>query len=222
MPHSEDGLASSPTPGRAITDRLLEHALVYRAWQAPFAERKFAPIRKHNDILAARRVLDVGCGPGTNAAHFDRNDYLGIDFNPDYIATARRRFRRDFVIADVTTYTVDPTNRFDFILLNSLLHHIATVDVRRILAHLETLLTDDGHIHILDLVLPDHMSVARLLAHWDRGDYARPLESWRTLFTERFEPVVMEAFVLGLPGVALWNMVYFKGRRRSAPATAAS
>ena len=218
MPHSEDGLASSPNRGRALTERLLEHSLVYRAWQTPFAERKFAPLRRYNDIGAARRVLDVGCGPGTNTAHFDRSEYLGIDFNPDYVATARDRFRRDYVVADVTTYTVDPAKRFDFILLNSLLHHIETAGVRRILAHLATLLTEDGHIHILDLVLPDHMSVGRLLAHWDRGHYARPLDTWRTLFTEHFEPVVLEPYPLGMAGVALWNMVYFKGRGRVAVA----
>lgn len=215
MPRSEDTLAGPPDRHRAIAARLLEHSVVYRAWQAPFAARKFAPVRRHNDIRAVRRVLDVGCGPGTNSLYFGHSEYLGIDINPDYIAAARNRYQRDYIVADVTSYTVDADRRFDFILLNSLLHHIGTADVRRILAHLATLLTEDGHVHILDLVLPHHASVGRLLARWDRGDYARPLEAWQALFTEPFEPVVMEPYALGLPGVALWNMVYFKGRRRS-------
>jgi hypothetical protein len=109
---------------------------------------------------------------------------------------------------------VPSDRRFDFILANSLFHHIDTANTRRILAHLATLLSDDGHVHIFDLVLPVQPSVARFLALADRGDYPRPVEEWRTLFTEAFEPVVFEPYPLGAGGATLWNMVYFKGRAR--------
>jgi SAM-dependent methyltransferase len=196
--------------------RLFEHTAVYRAWQAPFAERKFAPVRQHNDLSRVRRVLDVGCGPGTNTHWFAGMDYLGIDINPAYIADARSRTGRTFIVADVTTYEVDPSERFDFIFLNSLLHHIDTASVRRLLAHLATLLADDGHIHILDLVLPDRPSIGKALAEWDRGDYPRPLVDWQELFGQHFEPTLVEPYPLGAFGLTLWNMVYFKGRRREA------
>jgi SAM-dependent methyltransferase len=193
---------------------VMNNTLAYRVWQAPFAERKLAPLFRHNDVAKARRVLDVGCGPGTNTAHFASADYLGLDFNPDYIESARRRYGRRFEVADVTKYTVPASERFDFILANSLFHHIDTPNTRRILSHLATLLTDDGHVHILDLVLPGGPSISRFLAHADRGDYPRPLQEWRSLFTETFEPVVFEPYPLGAGGLTLWNMVYFKGRRR--------
>jgi trans-aconitate methyltransferase len=197
-----------------IHARLMENTLAYRVWQAPFAERKLAPLFAHNDVARARRVLDVGCGPGTNTHHFAGAEYLGIDFNPAYIESARRRHGREFVVADVTAYRVSPEQRFDLILANSLFHHIDDASTRRILAHLATLLTDDGHIHIMDLVLPAAPSVSRFLARADRGDYPRPLEAWRELFTDSFEPVVFEPYPLGVRGVTLWNMVYFKGRAR--------
>jgi SAM-dependent methyltransferase len=193
---------------------VMENTLAYRVWQAPFAERKLAPFLAHNDIAKARRVLDVGCGPGTNTAHFTGSDYLGLDFNPAYIESARRRYGRRFEVADVTQYTVEPTERFDLILANSVFHHIDTANTRRILKHLATLLTDDGHVHILDLVLPSHASVGRLLARLDRGDYPRPLDEWRAIFTEAFEPIVFEPYPLGAFGMTLWNMIYFKGRAR--------
>ncbi len=194
--------------------RLLEQSLVYRAWQAPFAERKFAPVLAHNDLGSVRRVLDVGCGPGTNTHHFAGCDYLGIDINPGYVADARRRYEREYVVADVTTYAVDPGRRFDFIIANSLFHHIETLAVRRILAHLATLLTEGGHVHILDLVLPDRPSIGRLVARWDRGKYPRPLAEWRELFSEFLDPVTVIPYPLGAVGMTLWNMVYFKGRAR--------
>lgn len=193
---------------------VMENTLAYRVWQAPFAERKLAPFLAHNDVSAARRVLDVGCGPGTNTGHFAGADYLGLDFNPAYIESARRRYGRRFEVADVTQYTVSPDERFDLIFANSLFHHIDTPNTQRILRHLATLLTDDGHVHILDLVMPPRASISRFLARADRGDYPRPLEEWRTLFSEAFEPVVFEPYGLGRFGLTLWSMVYFKGRAR--------
>ena len=194
--------------------RLMENTLAYRVWQAPFAEKKLAPLYAHNDVARARRVLDVGCGPGTNTAHFAHADYLGIDFNPAYIDDARQRTGREFVMADVTKYEVAPDRRFDLILANSLFHHIDSVSTRRILAHLATLLSDDGHVHIFDLVLPPRPSISRFLARADRGEHPRPLDQWRELFTAAFEPVVFAPYPLGAAGMTLWNMIYFKGRAR--------
>ena len=194
--------------------RVMDHALAYRVWQAPFAERKLGPLFAHNDISRARRVLDVGCGPGTNTHHFAHADYLGIDFNSEYIASARERHGRDFIVADVTTYRVPPDQRFDLILANSLFHHIDTDSTRRILAHLATLLAEDGHIHIFDLVLPARPSISRFLARADRGDHPRPIDEWREIFNDVFETVVFQPYPLGAAGMTLWNMVYFKGRVR--------
>ena len=73
-----------------LKSTLLEQTLVYRAWQAPFVEQKLTPIFEHNDLSRVRRVLDVGCGPGTNTAHFANADYLGVDINERYIRYARR------------------------------------------------------------------------------------------------------------------------------------
>ncbi len=189
---------------------LLELPVVYRAWQAPFAEAKLAPLFRHNDISRVRRVLDVGCGPGTNAPHFRATEYLGLDINAAYVEQARRRYGMRFEVADVTRWQVrDGT--FDFILVNSFFHHVRDEDSERILGHLATLLTDDGRIHVLDLVLPPDPSPARVLARLDRGDHPRPLEAWRALLRRHFREEVFEPYDLGVPGVPLWKMLYFRG-----------
>jgi SAM-dependent methyltransferase len=198
-----------------IAASALERTWVYRAWQAPFAGQKFVPVLAHNSMQNVRRVLDVACGPGTNTKFFANADYLGIDFNERYIQAARKRYGRNFVVADVREYVAAPEDRFDFVLVNSFLHHLNTNDVLGILTHLKSLLTDDGHIHMLELVLPEEPSIARLLAHWDRGEFARPVEEWRSLFEGLFEPVVFQPYRLTGLGATLWNMVYFKGRPRT-------
>lgn len=196
-----------------LRDALLERTLVYRLWQQPFAEQKFQPVLRHNSLPEIKRVLDVACGPGTNVRHFDHAEYLGVDLNERYVRHAREASGRDFRVMDVTSADL-AGERFDFILVNSFFHHVPDVDTRRILAHLATLLADGGHIHVLDLVLPAGRSIAGWLARHDRGDFPRPLSRWRELFTESFDSLVFEPYPLGIGGLTLWNMIYFKGKPR--------
>jgi trans-aconitate methyltransferase len=196
----------------SLSARLLERTFVYRLWQAPFAEQKFAPVLANNDLRRVRRVLDVGCGPGTSTTYFSGSDYLGIDINERYIRDARKRHQRNFLVADVRSYVADPEERFDFVLANSFLHHLNTEDVLGILSHMQSLLTSDGTIHALELVMPKDKSIARLLAQWDRGKFAHSEDEWQSIFCSIFEPVVLEFYPLTGLGTTLWNMVYFKGR----------
>jgi SAM-dependent methyltransferase len=157
-------------------------------------------------------VLDVGCGPGTNTRFFSDVGYLGLDVNERYVGHATRRFKRNFVVADVTSWSGPSGTPFDFILVNSLLHHLDDEAVRRLLAVLRGLLTGDGCIHVLELVRPERRSLARLLASLDRGPFSRSLAQWRTLCDELFTPIVFEPYSLRGCGVPLWNMVYIKAR----------
>lgn len=201
-------------------DVIMRQPLVYRLWMAPFAEKKFAPIVAHNDMQRVRRVLDVGCGPGTNALHFSASDYLGIDLNPQYIRDAERRCaspngRIRFQAQDAATFAAPPGERFDFVLVNSFLHHVDDSAARSILSNLSRLLTGDGYVHIIELILSESVSIPRFLARSDRGNFPRPLETWRRMFSEFFEAVEFEAFDVGALGICLWKMVYFKGKARS-------
>jgi SAM-dependent methyltransferase len=200
-------------------DLIMRQPLVYRLWMAPFAEKKFAPITARNDLQKSRRVLDVGCGPGTNALHFASSDYLGIDLNPQYIADANRRYaglgeRVHFRAQDAATFVAPPGERFDFVLVNSFLHHVDDQTVKSILSNLGRLLASDGHVHILELVLPQSSSIPLFLARADRGRFPRAIEKWREMFFEFFEPVEFEPYDLSRGGVCLWKMVYFKGKSK--------
>ncbi len=198
-----------------IMENILEQTSVYRTWQAPFAEQKFAPILARNDLHRVRRVLDVACGPGTNTQHFTDVDYLGIDINEDYILDARRRFHRNFIAVDARNLDRVCEGEFDFILVNSFLHHLGTKDVLDVLSRLNLRLSSEGSIHILDLVLPESPSLARLLARWDRGHFARPLAEWQSLFSTLFTQVLFEPYCIRAKAAVLWNMVYFKGKSKS-------
>ena len=124
---------------RRATDRLLELPLVYQTWQAPFVSAKLKPFLKYLDLKQTRRVLDVGCGPGTNARVFAGCDYVGIDINPEYIRTASSRYPGRWVVGDVTDETIFPNEHFDCLFANSLMHHLDDRAVRNLLSRMARL-----------------------------------------------------------------------------------
>jgi trans-aconitate methyltransferase len=190
---------------------LLEQPLVYSTWQAPFAEQKLEPLVRHMQRHAVRRVLDVGCGPGTNTKCFAEAEYVGIDINEAYLAHARRSHRGTFIAADLRTAALSDWGAFDTIIVNSVLHHLDDASVERILERLSQSLTAEGRVHVMELVLPAHLSRARLMARLDRGRYARSIAHWSGLFERHLECVVAEPYTFG---GGWWQMVYLQGRRQ--------
>jgi trans-aconitate methyltransferase len=199
---------------RRATDRVLESPFVYRWWQAPFADAKLRPFRARVDVRSLGRVLDVGCGPGTNAPLFAAADYVGVDVNPGYIAHAARQYPGRFLVGDVRDPSVLPDERFDCVFANSLLHHLSDDVVRALLRRLATLTAPGGAVHILDLVRPQTPSVSRLLAGLDRGRFARSFDEWMRLFAESLQEHHAEQYSVGIPGIPLWRMVYLSGAPR--------
>jgi len=195
-------------------DYLLEQPFFFKLSQLPFTKQKFAQILKHNDLSKVRSVLDVGCGPGTNAPRFSHAKYLGIDINERYIQLARNRYQRDFLTADVTTSQAIPAGSYDFILLNSFLHHVDTPSTLRILSRLNELLMPGGHLHSVELVLPEHAGIPRWLAHRDRGKFPHTLSTWRELFEDKLQTVIFEPFPIRHLGQTIMELVYFKGRKK--------
>lgn len=70
-------------------------------------------------ITVPGRVLDVGCGFGDFANRFNKDDYIGIDSNADFIAEAQRRNpTKTFIHGDFMQTQFD---RFDYVIANGVL-----------------------------------------------------------------------------------------------------
>lgn len=196
---------------RHLVARLLERPVVYRAWQAPFVDEKFAPVARALEQWPPRRVLDVGCGPGTNAARFAAAEYVGLDINPRYLEVARSQHAGTFVCADLATADLSHLGAFDTVLVNSVLHHLPDDAVKRLLARLVLRLASGARVHVLELVQPDRPSLPSLMAHLDRGRHARSLSAWRALLEAHLD---IEVFAPYRFGFGLWAMVHVQGKGR--------
>ncbi|WP_145298175.1 class I SAM-dependent methyltransferase [Planctopirus ephydatiae] len=191
---------------------LLDHPMLYSAWQFPFVAQKVAPFLAVHDPMRTGRVLEIGCGPGTNASLFRQCDYVGVDLNPRYITTARKKHRGTFIQGDATSFVLEDSQPFDLVFCNSLFHHLDDAAVERTLARAASLLKPSGELHLLDLVLPDQPSVARFLARADRGDYPRSLSAWQALLSQHFVQDAFTPYPVKFLSITCWQMMYFRGR----------
>ncbi len=190
---------------RKLIDRALEIPIVYQTWQAFHDREKLEYVASRIAPRPGLKVLELGCGPGINAHLFAGCEYVGIDINPEYVRKAQRLFpQHTFVAADVLTY--DFTGRaYDWVLVNSFLHHIDDGHVRAIFDAVARI--SAARVLILDLVLPAEPSVARLLARLDRGEFARPIAAWRALLPPSFAVREETPVRIRRGGVQLYELI---------------
>lgn len=197
----------------------LDLSWAYLAWQAPFVEQKLVPFRRRHPGLPFRRILDVGCGPGTNTRAFLRtnSNYLGIDLNDGYVASAKRRFGdQHFMVGDASKIDVPTGERFDCIFINSMLHHMTDDQVRSLLQSTRDLLMPDGMVYVIDIYVPEQQGLMRRLALADRGEHVRTLAQLRDVVRCDLEIRFDETYTLHMAGLDLWAMAYFEGLPRKA------
>lgn len=118
---------------------------------------------------SCRSVLDIGCGTGDFASLFNKEEYLGIDINKEYIAYAKKTYPHNFVFADPLKYNFGP-HFFDASILISTLHHLSNTQVKKLFPKIISL--TKKIIIIVDLN-PDGSLIKKVLIRCDRGKYVR-------------------------------------------------
>lgn len=196
---------------KTLKEFILESPIGYALWSTPFNKPKIVAIKRvleKNQKLSGS-VLDVGCGPGSNAPVFDEGyDYLGVDFNPKYIESASRIFpKMTFLVGDATKLELNG-KKFDIILINSLMHHLDNQGCHKLMTDLKPLLKDSGIITIQEPLIPQkNQRFMTLMMNLDRGDYFRHLADWQNIFNSADYKIVDETFyTMKLLGITGWSM----------------
>jgi len=104
---------------------------------------------------AGKKVLEVGCGIGTDAACFARAgaDYTGIDLSPASLEVARQRFemlglsgRLELADAEHLSAVVEPAS-FDLVYSFGVIHH--TPDPAAAIAEIRKVIRPDGELRLM-------------------------------------------------------------------------
>ena len=106
-------------------------------------------------LWRGRRVLEIGCGIGTDAEQFARHgaDFVGVDISEESLSLSRKRFevyglQGSFHLGSVT----DPTflrglGQFDLVYSYGVLHHFP--GMRDHLRHISTVLPTGGELRFM-------------------------------------------------------------------------
>jgi SAM-dependent methyltransferase len=177
---------------RAVLARPLVYELWIRAVGGVRARRTL--VRDHVRPRDGDRILDVGCGPGSLVEYLPPAvDYVGVDLNPDYIASARARLgndRRDFRVGDAAGLDSDLRD-FDIVMVFGLLHHLDDAAARNLIRRAADTLVPGGRIVTFDGVFTaDQSAASRAVIARDRGQNVRTLEEYVALAAESFTEVV--------------------------------
>jgi SAM-dependent methyltransferase len=152
---------------------LLNTAPGYRLAQLlgrPTIRRYEALVREHVPQDPARRILEIGCGVGLAREWFP-GDYTGIDINPDYIRSARRKVDGNFQVTDAAQMSFMP-NAFDDAVTIATAHHL---NDEQLASMVREATIAASTLHIIDAILPisPKHRLKKALFEMDRGRHPR-------------------------------------------------
>jgi ubiquinone/menaquinone biosynthesis C-methylase UbiE len=128
-------------------------------------------------ISAETKVLDLGCGTGATRKLIPGN-YVGIDINPDYIASAKRiRSGGEFIAMDATKLSF-PDASFDQVISVATTHHLDGEQLQAMALEALRVVRPGGAFHIIDAILPVNPRdrAKEMFFRMDRGRFPRKLE----------------------------------------------
>ena len=150
-------------------------------------------IQSHVRAKAGDKVIDIGCGPAQILPWLPKVEYLGLDVNPSYIASAKRRHgvKGAFVVGDTRSLWDDSRFRdADIVIGLGILHHLDDEDAEHCIRFAHRALKPTGRFVCLDACWVANQGIlSRYVMSRDRGQNVRTEQGYRHLAAKVFKKV---------------------------------
>lgn len=141
-------------------------------------------------IPPGSRVLEIGCGPGTNVGYFPAGiAYTGCDVNPDYIRAAAEKYgdKGTFLCFSVEDLPEKHLGEFDVVLSLSVLHHLDDQQCRALAAGAAMAVRSGGLFLAWEPCWREGQSwLDRFMLSIDRGRHVRTAAGYAELLSGYF------------------------------------
>ena len=134
------------------------------------------------------KVLDFGCGTGSNSKLFHSEDYIGSEVDMSRVESSRKRypkykFEKIPIISSSKNVLPWKDNSFDMIFVSLCLHHINAESCKLIFKEFRRVLKNDGKILGIEPALIDGKYFSNILMNiLDAGDYILPLNKYKNMY----------------------------------------
>lgn len=143
-------------------------------------------LREYFKLNSGESVLDTGCGTGEFSVLFPPEAYTGIDIDKGYIDYARKKYRRNFLVADATKLPF-ADNSYDKVLIVGVLHHLDNETCGLVLTEAKRVLRPEGIMLVMEDVNKKELGfLTKLLHRLDKGEYIRTAEDYKNLLQNYF------------------------------------
>ena len=152
-----------------------------------------ALIRNHVRPKVGDKLIDIGCGTAQILQCLPEVEYLGLDINPQYIASAKRTHgsKGTFVVGDAQSLRDD--SRFkdaDIVMAIAVLHHLDDQDAVQCIRFAYDALKMSGRFICLEPCwVPNQGALSRFVMANDRGRNIRTEQQYRELAARVFRNV---------------------------------
>lgn len=175
--------------------RWLKIPFLYNAFQAAVGGNALRRriIQNHVRAKPSNKVIDIGCGSAQALRCLPEVEYLGLDTNAQYIASAKRTHgtKGTFIIGD--THSLRGDSRFqnaDIVITIGVLHHLDDQDAAHCIRFAYDALKEGGRFIFHDPCwTPNQGAFSKYIMARDRGRNIRTEQEYRRLVAKLFSNV---------------------------------
>ena len=130
-------------------------------------------------------VLDLPSGVGEFSVFFDKENYVGVDLDENYVEYGKKKYGKKLVVGDAMALPFGE-GYFDGALVSGFFHHLGFAEVERSLLETSRVLKDGGKMLLIE-DSPGSSFVTKKLQKYDVGANIRPMEDYISVLEKHFE-----------------------------------
>jgi len=156
------------------------------------------------------KVLDFGCGIGSNSKLFHHDDYIGVEVDESRVLSSRLKYPKSKFEKIPFISTSDDKipfedNSFDLVFISLCLHHIDSDTCKLLFKEFSRVLKGSGKIIGIEPCILSEKYFSNIFMNIiDAGDYILPIEEYKQIYSsEAFQ--VKDINIVKTFGYHLWQ-----------------